>query len=323
MCKGDILFMSIYSIFTKQGGMNLIKQYWKSGALFTAISEFLILGKEKKALEILRLSAAYKTKRKLEKKYASKLSNLEMEYDTSLVHKQSDKIWICWFQGIENAPDIVKECIDSIKENIPSKEVIIITEKNYSQYVNFPEYILQKWKEGVITHTHMTDLLRLELLLKFGGTWIDATVLCTAKESEIPDYYFNSDLFLFQTLKPGRDGESTFISSWYMSACTNNKILWLTRELLYEYWKNNNFMIDYFLLHDFLCIVLEHHEDEWKNIVPKDNATPHILLLRLFDLYKPELYEDIRKQTPFHKLSYKFTDEQKQQMNTFYKFLFE
>lgn len=46
--------------------------------------------------------------------------------------------------------------------------------------MEFPKYIEEKWKRGVITHTHMTDLLRLELLIRYGGTWIDATVFAVA-----------------------------------------------------------------------------------------------------------------------------------------------
>ena len=104
-------------------------------------------------------------------------------------------------------------------------------------YVQFPDFILDKWKNGKITHTHMTDLLRLELLVKYGGMWVDATVLCTSKREEIPDYFFNSELFLYQILKPGRDGQAQPISSWLMSAKTNNKILMMARYLCYEYWK--------------------------------------------------------------------------------------
>lgn len=59
--------MGLKEIFKKQGGMKLIKQYWKSGALFSAVAEFVILGKSRTALEILRLSTQLKAKEKLEK----------------------------------------------------------------------------------------------------------------------------------------------------------------------------------------------------------------------------------------------------------------
>ena len=153
--------------------------------------------------------------------------------------------------------------------------------------------------------------------------YIDSTVLCTSKEDDIPDYFFNSDLFFFQCLKPGRDGHCTYVSSWYINAKSNNKILKATRYLCYEYWKKHDELIDYFLLHDFISIVLEYYPDDWKKIIPRDNATPHILLLRLFDEYNENNYGYITNQTPFHKLSYKFTDEQLNKNGTYYKYLFE
>lgn len=309
--------MNLKEMFKKQGGIKLLKQYWQGGALFTGIGQFLLLGKSRTALEILRLSTTLKTKQKLEKKYKWKLEEFDKAY-TEKEHKSSDTIWICWFQGMDNAPDLVKKCYQSVIKNNPDKKVIVITEKNISDYVTFPEYIVAKWKQGVITHTHMTDLLRLELLITYGGLWLDATVLCTGIA---PEYFFDSDLFFFQTLKPGRDGHASYISSWLMEAKTNNKILMATRELCYEYWKTNNTMWDYFLLHDFMSIVLEKYEEDWKKIIPRDNATPHILLLRLFDQYDEKMWATIKSQTQFHKLTYKFSEEKQKEQGTYYRIL--
>ena len=52
--------MNLKEIFKKQGGMKLLGQYWKGGALFTGVGEFFLLGKSRTALEILRLSATLK-----------------------------------------------------------------------------------------------------------------------------------------------------------------------------------------------------------------------------------------------------------------------
>lgn len=298
--------MNLKETFEKQGGVKLLKQYWKGGAFFTAVGEFLLLGKSRTSLELLRLSTTLKTKQKLEKRYKQVLEQFDHNY-TAEIHEPSNKIWICWLQGIENAPDVVKQCYQSVVKNNPNKEIILLTADNINEYVQFPEYIIVKWKRGIITNTHITDLLRLELLIQYGGMWLDATVLCTGSA---PDYYFNSELFFYQTLKPGRDGHCNYISSWLMEAKTNNKILMATRELCYEYWKENDSMWDYFLLHDFMSIVLEYYPNEWKMVIPKDNATPHILLLRLFDKYDEKIYRAIIEQSPFHKLSYKFTKEQ-------------
>ena len=311
--------MGLKEIFRKQGGMKLIKQYWQGGALLTGLGEFLLLGKSRTALEILRFSTTLKTKQKLEKKYKWKLNEFDENY-VDREHTTSNKIWICWFQGMENAPELVQKCYNSVVNNNPNSEVIVITSENMSQYVTFPDYIIDKWKKGIITHTHMTDLMRLELLINYGGLWLDATVLCTGKA---PDYFYNSELFFYQCLKPGRDGHGNFISSWLINAKTNNKILMATRELCYEYWKDNNSMWDYFLFHDFMSIVLEKYSIDLGKIIPRDNATPHILLLRLFDFYDEKMWNAIKEQTQFHKLTYKFSENDKEKKGTYYKYILE
>lgn len=309
--------MNLIQTLKKQGGIELLCRYWRGGAFFTAVGELLLLGKSKTALEILRLSAQLKTKKKLYRQYRHELEKYNTSYNEN-AHNVSNKIWFCWFQGLEVAPEVVKMCYKSLKKNLRHKEIVVITSENYSEYVDFPDYIIEKWKKNIITNTHMTDLLRLELLIKYGGMWVDATVLCSCSEEEIPSFFFDSDLFLFQCLKPGRDGNSTYISSWLMSAKTNNKILMATRHLCYEYWKKNTKMVDYFLLHDFLSIVLDFYPEEWGKIVPFDNATPHLLQLRLFDPYDERMWLAIKKQTPFHKLSYKFDNEQFKRKETYY-----
>ena len=82
-------------------------------------------------------------------------------------------------------------------------------------------------------------------------------------------------------------------------------------------------MVDYFLLHDFMSICLEYYPEIWQAVVPCCNSTPHILLLRLFDPYNEALYQAICAQTPFHKLSYKFTAEQASLPGTYYQHLIQ
>lgn len=313
--------MSLFKTLNKQGGIKLLKQYWYGGAFFTAVGELFLLGKSRIALEILRLSATLKMRQKMEKKYCNILEQFDEDYDESLPHEMSNKVWVCWFQGIENAPDIVRKCYSSIKDNMIDKEIILVSEDNMMQYVRFPEYILKKWKNGIISHAQMADLLRLELLINYGGMWIDATVFCSS--NNIPDYFFDSDLFFFQCLKPGRDGHSHYLSSWLISAKSNNKILMAVRDLCHAYWRDNDSVWDYFLIHDFMSIVLERYQDDWKKIIPRDNATPHLLLLRLFEQFDERTWNAIKSQTPFHKMTYKFQEEQIRIAGTYYDELFK
>ena len=68
---------------------------------------------------------------------------------------------------------------------------------------------------------------------------------------------------------------------------------------------------------------LDKYQKEWKAIIPRDNATPHVLLLRLFDRYDERTWNAIKAQTPFHKLSYKMDDKLFGDELTYFKKLFQ
>lgn len=221
---------------------------------------------------------------------------------------------------MENAPKLVQDCYLSIQEYVTDRKIVLITAKNRKEYIVFPDYIEQQYEAGIITHTHFSDLLRVALLAKYGGTWIDATVFCTG--GVVPSYMLDSDFFVFQNMKPGADGHVLNISSWFMTACAENKMVLAVRKLLYEYWKENDRLIDYFLLHHFFSMVMDFYADDWKEVIPFSNSVPHILLLRLFEPYNKECYEDLKRICPFHKLAYKRAPEEFALKGTFYDVIF-
>ena len=53
----------------KAGGIGLLKQYFQNHTIWTAINQFLILGRDKKSLEILRLSIESKLQKRIDAKY--------------------------------------------------------------------------------------------------------------------------------------------------------------------------------------------------------------------------------------------------------------
>lgn len=302
-------------LFNKVGGKEILKQYLRSGVLLFALVQTALLGFSVKSLELVRLAVSNKIVCKLRKKYRSFIRDFKAKLEPS-PRERSNKVWVCWFQGMENAPPLIQRCYASLQKNLPDREIILLTEENYRQYVTLPEYIEEKAAKGIIPKAQYSDLLRLELLIRHGGTWIDSTVLCSGEE--IPSYMLDSDLFLFQNLKPGLDGHATRISNWFITACTNHPLLVLTRDLLYAYWKKHNTMVDYFIFHDFFELAIEAFPQEWEQVVPFPNSTPHILLLRLFKPYDAQMWDAMKTMTPFHKLSYKFTPEQAAAAGTYY-----
>lgn len=84
-------------------------------------------------------------------------------------------IWTMWWQGEENAPMLVKRCIRSMRQNSNGANVIVITKDNFKDYVNVPKFILDRVMKE-ITLTHLSDIIRFELINNYGGIWIDSTV---------------------------------------------------------------------------------------------------------------------------------------------------
>ena len=311
--------------FKRAGGAQILRQYLQSHVLGYALVQAALQGTSQKSLEIVRLSVNNKMLGRLRKKNRAYIQEyLEKERaEAGTKHRErtrSQEIWMLWLDGEDKAPVIVKRCIASVRAAFPDRTVHVLTEDNYREYAKFPAFIQEKIDSGQITKTHLSDLLRLELLIRYGGTWIDATVFCTG---EAPSYMLDSDLFLFQDLKPGWDGHVQRISSWFLTACTQHPILRLTRALLYNYWYRHTSLVDYYLFHDFFELAIETYPEEWNKVIPCSNAAPHILLLRLFEPYDGTVMDAVKEMTPFHKLTYKFEPEKTQIPGTYYQALLE
>lgn len=214
--------------------------------------------------------------------------------------EKSDKIWICWFQGVDNAPKLVQKCIESIKESVKEKEVIIIDLKNYKKYITLPQYIIEKFERKNIPYAQFSDILRVSLLVKYGGIWLDSTVFCTDK---LPDYIVDSELFVFKNIELDKADKNPIVaSSWLISAYSNNNILRLTQNLLFEYWKREKILTNYFIFHLFFSMATEKFKDEWEKVPTFSNANPHILQFECLEKYDSKRFEQIKKISSVHKL---------------------
>ena len=132
-------------------------------------------------------------------------------------HAYNNNIYWCWLQGLNNAPELYKATLNSVIINCKNHNIIIINNTNLHKLVRFPSFILDKHKEKIIDNTHFSDLLRLELLIKYGGTWIDASVLITKYDKR----FFKRDLFFFRAFNNSRVSGS----NWFITAEKENPVL--------------------------------------------------------------------------------------------------
>lgn len=220
---------------------------------------------------------------------------------------KSNIIWIFWWQGIQNAPEIVKKCMESIKTQVTEKQIIFISKENYSEFIKIPEEILRKVEEGIFTKTFFSDMIRMNLLSKYGGFWMDATIFMTQdifQEISQEDFYtlkLEKDNFHNQKMVSKGNWCGFFIGG------KSNKLFNFVYEFLKEYMIQEDFLIEYFLIDYVISIAYETFEDVKTMIdcVPSNNEKIFELYQHINEGYESQIYQEIMKKNKIHKLSCK------------------
>ncbi len=235
----------------------------------------------------------------VEKSYLSRYLNA-LQNDLKMQKTANKTIFICWLQGMDNAPEVVKKCYESVCRHCKNYKIAVITQDNISDYVDFPDYIIRKYQKGIITNTHFSDLLRVALLAKYGGIWIDATVFLTAP---LPAEITEEDFFAYHI-------RSSFVGSnnWLLQSKAGHPLLVNMQNLLWAYWKNENKLLNYFLYHIFFDLMIENNlqcADLWRK-TPVLYDECYELEANFFSPYSAKLWQQINNETHIHKLSYKY-----------------
>lgn len=238
-------------------------------------------------------------RRYLEKEYRWYLESPKNSYEMDSFFPKI--IWWCWFQGYDQAPPLVKACFNSLKRNFPEYKINIITLKNVKNYIDIPEYISKKFEDRTISYAHFSDIVRVFLLAKYGGVWVDSTVYCS--NSNIIPIIENTDFFVYQNGLLGND-QDIKISSWFMSAKKNSIFVTEVKQLLEEYWKKHSYLESYFLVHLFFTLVSEKYPEEWKKIPAFNNVSPHMMARELNDKFSQKRYEQLNSFSSMHKLNH-------------------
>lgn len=214
-------------------------------------------------------------------------------------------IWVCWWQGEEQMPTIVGKCYRSIQNHANGHPVILITKDNYRKYVKFPIWVEEKFANGTITITHLSDLLRIALLRQYGGLWMDATLLVTSDLPQlIPPF--------FTIRQPDKcDGKYVSRYRWTgfcIGGSANNPLWSAAYDMLIEqYWRKYNRLVNYFIL-DYVLEILYSQLERIRlmiDTVPYSNPDLAFIQENVSQDFDPQIWDDIRKNTSIFKLSWK------------------
>lgn len=211
-------------------------------------------------------------------------------------------VWVCWLQGEEKMPEMVRLCYKSILANANGHEVVLLTGENYREYVVMPHIAMRRYREGTLSHAHFADIIRMNLLAQQGGLWLDATMLLTAP---LDERIFESPFFSVKTAPKGY-----FVSEcrWavFMMACGREcGIMRRVAKAFENYLNDNEILIDYFLFDHFIDILYRTDSDVRSIIdaIPFNNPAIHGLRMILADDYDERKMEDLTAETGMFKLN--------------------
>lgn len=243
----------------------------------------------------------------LRNKYSSIITSYSStnKSKTELVNADNYPIWFFWYQGFKFAPPLVKACLENLKQK--NKNVIEVSKENLDVYIDIPQYIKQKVSKGEITYTHYSDIIRVSLLAKYGGLWLDST--CFVSKT-IPEYVKQKDFYSCKTInkQPLPLWSNSRWCGWGQGTCYKNYPLYIfIRDMLYEYWKNEKILIDYLLIDALMEIGFDTNPVIQKDLInlPENNINRNSLWLLMNEPFQQFKYNEITNETWLFKLSYK------------------
>ena len=117
------------------------------------------------------------------------------------------RIWTFW--NSKKLPITVENCINTWKFMNPDYEIIILNTKNVNKWI--PDVKVLNLTHSKESFARLSDFIRLNVLYKYGGIWLDASTICTQSFDE-----------WFKNIK-GRSRKKIDFIGFYIKLFTNKK----------------------------------------------------------------------------------------------------
>ncbi|WP_430788335.1 capsular polysaccharide synthesis protein [Actinoplanes sp. G11-F43] len=211
-------------------------------------------------------------------------------------------IFVYWAQGFATAPPVVRACLAALKATNPSVHELSLD--TIGAYVDVPVDLAAAVGDD---HAHFSDLLRMLLLEKFGGIWVDAT--CFVSEPLRPHVdraLAKSSVFAFNYTGP-------YLANWFLAGRPDSYVMHLWRAASFLWWEKRAETLDP-LLHHHVFEMLHRLDDrfraEWDAGLRLNATPPHALQTVMLRPYEPEMFQTIVEGAFVHRLRHQFRPEE-------------
>ena len=272
--------------------MSLLKL---KNSLFKIFIELFIFDREKRS----------RIKARQAKKDLNKYADYAISFPFEKPNGQDEEIiWQYWHQGRENAPLLIQKCFESVQKYESDKKINVLSFETIKDYVELPQKYYELLKAKKIPIAIFSDILRLNLLKKYGGCWVDSTIYLTDK---IPQEVWKSDFCLFQK-DPVSDLQENKMSCYFIRAKKGSPNLQAIKRAIEKYWDENDFLINYFMFEHLSTILSDKTPElkaEWDKMPYLDGEISGQLQRTMFEDFNQDEWEKLISKCAIHKLTYK------------------
>lgn len=210
----------------------------------------------------------------LRHEYADELKRLVLEnHDeiTDSVITENLPVWVFWWQGDKALPYPLDICINSIKEQINNREVYVVTSDNITEFIEVPNFMMRKVEKGDMSYAHFADYIRICLLEKYGGLWIDSAFFLVDNIGDKINGY------RFYSIKHG--GLRPWVASYdlwsigLLACAPHYRLMRIMKGLFEAYWSREKVEIAY-LFSDYMISLVYDLDAEFRRdieAIPDNN----------------------------------------------------
>jgi hypothetical protein len=158
----------------------------------------------------------------------------------------SRTVWIYWDQGWDAMPPLARLSYDSWRKLNPGWDVRLLEQDSALALTGIPAEIVRKRMKP----SQLADLIRLELLTRRGGVWVDATTFCQVPLDRWLPAAMPFGFFAFTVT------EQRTVATWFLAAAQDNPIIRAWRDVAYAFWSCANSPTTYLMFYDFFSLAL-------------------------------------------------------------------
>lgn len=177
--------------------------------------------------------------------------------DITIDSKQKN-IFFFWAQGVNKLPELQQIVLRRIERYYGDYNIYLLDLENYNQFVQLDANIVQLFNRNRISIQTFSDILRFNLLYKFGGVWMDATLMNFSRlplfEKICENGFFSTNMNSVEKTNLWGKVYPVTYTTYFLASCKGNGNMKACVQFYDQYYRKFDIAIDYFMT-DYILIL--------------------------------------------------------------------